>query len=105
MLPFSLYEMLPYIYLGVGGLGCAIFDSELILIASVLIILAGFIILWMRLDFRRNVLETVTGEVNFVERSSVDRRQNSPAAFPLVDSSGMLVKVDRRVGERRAIVA
>ena len=59
MLPLSLYELLPYIYLAVGALGCVLFDSELILLASVLIILAGFIILWMRIDFRRKTIDII----------------------------------------------
>ena len=105
MLPLSLYELLPYIYLGVGAIGCALFDSELILIASVLIILAGFIILWMRIDYRRTAFDSVADNIHFVERSRIDRRQNAATVFPLVDNSGETVRTDRRVGERRSLAA
>jgi len=105
MLPLSLYELLPYIYLGVGAVGCALFDSELILIASVLIILAGFIVLWMRIDYRRNVIEPVFTDVRFDKREGDDRRQIVTTVFPLVDASGTVVTANRRVGERRALAA
>lgn len=105
MLPLSLYELLPYIYLGVGAVGCALFDSELITIASVLIILAGFIVLWMRIDYRRNGIEPVVIDVRFDKRARDDRRQKVTTFFPLVDDSGAVVKANRRVGERRALAA
>ena len=105
MLPLSLYELLPYVYLGIGAVGCALSDSELILIASVLIILAGFIILWMRIDYRRTAFDSVTDNIHFVKRSGMDRRKNDASAFPLIDGSGETVKADRRVGDRRSLAA
>lgn len=103
MLPYVLYELLPYLYLVIGTLGCVWFESKVVLIASVLMILAGFIILWMRIDYRRNSLDLSSGDVNYAKRSNVERRQNTSVSFPLVDSAGILVKVDRRMGERRVL--
>ena len=105
MLPIVLYELLPYIYLGVGAVGCAIFDSELILIASVLIILAGFIVLWMRIDYRRNAIGPAAINVHFEKRAGDDRRQRISSVFPLMDSSGETINADRRGSERRSLAA
>ena len=103
MLPRSLYELLPYLYLGIGAIGCAIFDSELAIISSVLVILAGLIVLWMRIDYRRTVFEIVKSDLRGVNRSSHDRRQVESTDFPLIDSSGDVVNANRRLGERRSL--
>ena len=105
MLPRLLYELLPYLYLGVGAIGCAIFDSELVIISSVLVILAGLIVLWMRIDYRRTVFEIVKNDLRVVKRSSQDRRQVESTEFPIVDSSGVVVNANRRFGERRSLAA
>ena len=105
MLPTALYELLPYIYLGVGAVGCAISDSELILIASALIILAGFIVLWMRIDYRHTAVAPEAINVHFEKREGDDRRQRVSSVFPLVDRTGETVNADRRVGDRRSLAA
>ena len=105
MLPRSLYELLPYIYLGVGAIGCALSDSELILIGSMLVILAGLRILWLRIDYRRTVFDGVSDNIKLVKRSGMDRRQQTSSVFPLLDSSGSEIRADRRVGERRSLAA
>ena len=101
MLPRSLYELLPFIYLAVGAIGSAVFDSELTLFASLLMILAGFIVLWMRVDYRRSVYDVVNETVYLVERSDSDRREQASPIFPFLDESGAVVIGNRRLGERR----
>lgn len=104
MFPTLLYELLPYFYLAVGAVGFALFESNLILFASVLLMLAGFIILWMRIDFRRNAVMKSETNISIDKRSNQDRRQNHFAIFPLVDTLGQLVEENRRIGERRQVL-
>ena len=101
MFPAFLYELLPYIYLTVGAVGYAVFESSLILMASALIILAGFIVLWMRIDYRRKSRNGGVVNIHFDNRSNSDRRKNHFAVFPLVDGLGNLIEENRRSGERR----
>ena len=101
MLPALLYELLPYLYLAVGAVGCAFFDSSLIIIASVLIIFAGFMVIWMRINHRHNVINEKAVNVKIDKRSNQDRRQSHFAVFPLVDALGNLVVENRRSGDRR----
>ncbi|HHJ36712.1 MAG TPA: hypothetical protein ENJ87_13200 [Gammaproteobacteria bacterium] len=58
MFPKFLYELLPYLYLsaGVGG-GYAI-NSAIVLVASIALIMAGVIVLFMRISYRRNIRQT-----------------------------------------------
>ena len=104
MLPAVLYELLPYIYLAVGAIGYAFFESSLILIASSLMIFAGFMVIWMRIDFRHNVAKQGAVNVRLEKRSSQDRRKSHVAVFPLVDALGELIEENRRAGERRQLV-
>lgn len=103
MLPHMLYELLPYIYLGAGAFGSVLFDSDIIFLASIIIIFAGFIILWMRIDYRWNSIESISENVRHVERSGIDRRQKQAVMLPIVDNAGNLIRVDRRIGERRFV--
>lgn len=55
MLPKLLYELLPFLYLSVGvGSGVAI-NSTIVLIASVLLMVAGVVVLGMRVTYRREI--------------------------------------------------
>jgi len=55
MLPKLLYELLPFLYLGMGfGSGVAI-NSALVLIASALLVVAGIVVLSMRVNYRREI--------------------------------------------------
>ena len=102
MLPRSLYELLPYLYL-IAGLVCGLFaDSSLMLIASLLLIAAGALSIYMRYRFRS---EQKTRQQSFNEkRSGSDRRQHQVANFPCIDNAGRLVAVDRRQHERRHLL-
>ena len=101
MLPALLYELLPYLYLAVGAVGFALFDSSLIIIASVLIIFAGFMVIWMRINYRHSVNNETAVNVKIEKRCNQDRRQNNFAIFPLVDALGNLIEENRRSGDRR----
>ncbi len=55
MLPKLLYELLPFLYLSVGvGSGVAI-NSTIVFIASVLLMVAGVVVLSMRVTYRREI--------------------------------------------------
>lgn len=55
MLPKVIYELLPYLYLGIGvGSGVTI-SSTLVFIASVLLMATGILVLVMRITYRREI--------------------------------------------------
>jgi hypothetical protein len=55
MLPKTLYELLPYLYLSVGaGSGIAV-NSTIVLIGSFLLIAAGLLVITMRVTYRRKI--------------------------------------------------
>ena len=113
MLPRSLYELLPYIYLVVGAVSGLMIDSSLIFIASLLLILAGTLTLYMRRAYRKNKigshqqtadipLQSEQGTVMENDnRSGFDRRKRKALDFPLIDYAGFSVSSDRRLSERR----
>jgi hypothetical protein len=119
MLHRSFYEVLPYLYLA-AGVGCALLvNSTLISIASLLLIMAGMVVLLMRYRFRseqKRLRCEIAGELHFaadhyenlvqagrghIFRTDRDRRQRPATEFPLEDASGRVVDFDRRNGERR----
>ncbi|VAW55529.1 hypothetical protein MNBD_GAMMA05-2103 [hydrothermal vent metagenome] len=54
MLPKMLYELLPYLYLSVGA-GGFIINSAIVFVASVSLIMAGVLVLMMRISYRRGI--------------------------------------------------
>lgn len=55
MLPKLLYELLPYLYFSVGvGSGVAI-GSTIVFIASAVLMVAGIVVLSMRVNYRREI--------------------------------------------------
>ena len=55
MLPKLLYELLPFLYLSVGvGSGVAV-NSTMVFIASALLVVAGIVVLSMRITYRREL--------------------------------------------------
>lgn len=115
MLPRSLYEALPYIYLVVGVLSGWMIQSSLIFIASLLLIAAGLISLYMRWRYRVDCVEapadsgsadrTMPQARNAMsaadKRSGDDRRKRQTSRFPLTDYAGRLIAQERRRRERR----
>ena len=74
MLPLLIYEILPYCYLSVAALVFVWFNHELIVISSILMTTAGFVVLWMRIDNRRTNTEIVSGDIDYI--SNPDRYSN-----------------------------
>lgn len=112
MLPRSLYELLPYLYLGIGFSSSLVLESNIIFIAASLLIATGISIIYMRYTYRRKLHEMIPGGVaqqtvqrNYVSRRQNDRRQSLTSQFPLIDSSGNLVTGERRHGDRRRMVS
>ncbi len=112
MLLRSLYESLPYLYLVVGGLSGLLIDSNLVLIASLLMMTAGALSLVSRHTAREQDdsagLEQVSAELEPGVRPVVqekrrggDRRRSPATSFPLTDFNGAVVTHDRRMGDRR----
>lgn len=115
MLPRKLYELLPYIYIGVAILCAAAIDSKLVLLPSALLVTAGTLTLYMRHQARRNaaVMQTLQSGAGVRaaagalsagfgnRRSGDDRRQFEAGTFPLADYDDRLIAFDRRVDERR----
>ncbi len=116
MLPRSLYELLPYLYLVIGAASGLMIESSLILIASLLLISAGLLTLFMRWNYREEKKlrqqQTATATETAVrqarramdapdKRSGRDRRKREASHFPLTDYAGRLVQYERRRRERR----
>jgi len=55
MLPKFLYELLPFLYLGIGIGGGVAINSVIVFIASVLLMAAGILVLTMRISYRRDI--------------------------------------------------
>lgn len=114
MLPRRLYEILPYLYILTGIVSALLINSRLVIIASMLMIMAGAIVLSMRISNRRGPakrrVHSESGQVDvhsrlYIERSAQDRRQPCATRFPLTDSAGMSVECERRTGDRRLSAA
>jgi hypothetical protein len=110
MLPRRLYEILPYLYILTGIVSALLINSRLVIIASMLMIMAGAIILSMRISNRRGSahqrMRAESGHLGvhsrrYIERSVQDRRHSLAARFPLIDSAGEPVEFDRRQSDRR----
>lgn len=100
MLPRSLYELLPYIYLVIGTISGLLIDSNLILIASLLLIFAGILSIVTRYAYRRAHMQP--DKIQFVEKRKLnDRRKRTVANFPCIDDFGNLIVADRRHQKRR----
>lgn len=98
MLPRSLYEVLPYLYIATGLAGGLLVESSLIMIASMLLISAGLVTLYMRYQHRCPPgLKSSRTE----RRCGGDRRRQHLLSFPLIDNRGVVITSDRRIGDRR----
>ena len=55
MLPKALYELLPYLYLSLGAGSGIVINSTIVLIGSFLLIVAGVLVIAMRITYRRKI--------------------------------------------------
>ncbi|MFC1588868.1 hypothetical protein ACFL3P_01200 [Pseudomonadota bacterium] len=111
MLPRSVYQSLPYLYISLGLICMLFVESRLIFFSSTLLITAGALVLWMR---RMNSVEPEeyinSGQIMaeeaatpFIdeddERPDYERRIGDERAFPLVDDNGGMIAFDRRADQ------
>jgi hypothetical protein len=99
MLPRTLYELMPWIYLATGIISGLLIDSTLILIAAMLLISAGVLTLVLRCHYRRGPGESAIASSD--RRRGSDRRRRDALSFPTIDNAGNLVMHNRRRGDRR----
>jgi hypothetical protein len=114
MLPRRLYEIVPYLYIITGIVSALLIHSRLIIISSMLMVMAGVLILSMRISSRRrhghSRLQLEGGFIGghsrpYIERSAHNRRRFAATRFPIIDASGKPVEFERREGERRLLSA
>jgi hypothetical protein len=111
MLPNPLYQLLPYLYIVTGALLALVIESDIVLLSTLLLMVAGFLVLWMR---HRPLADSSSGTVHPPVREHTTRNWNDifqaeqerrligiTRTFPLIDNQGNLIPFDRRVGERR----
>ena len=55
MLPKLVYELLPFMYLTVGVGSAVVISSTIIFVASLILIVAGILVLSMRISYRREI--------------------------------------------------
>ena len=114
MLPKTLYVSLPYLYISVAVFSGIVFGSEIVLLFSALLMLMGFLVLWMRHHSQDYFDAESVPEVhqlkhrnwNDIFQAEQERRMLGLAqTFPLIDGSGNLIPFDRRVASRRGAEA
>jgi hypothetical protein len=112
MMPRRLYKILPYLYILTGIVSAMLIHSRLVIIASMLMIMAGVFVISLRISNRQRPVQRRTnsegGRIGvhsrrFTKRSAQDRRKTAAIRFPLIDSAGRRIEFDRRmnVNERR----
>ena len=113
MLPRRLYELLPFLYISTGMVSVVLVDSTIVLISSMLLIITGVFIFFMRRSFRKSlnqryeqrrlVYEPAVYE-GIEKRFGIDRRRRKVTEWPILDNAGERIFSDRRVAERRISV-
>ena len=110
MLPKSIYQSLPYIYISLGILCMMIVESRLILFSSALLVAAGGLVLLMRRGASDSVdpvepVNNVDEDLEIILDASSnsldnDRRFDSERrSFPLIDNKEGLIAFDRRTNK------
>jgi hypothetical protein len=102
MLLSPIYKSLPYIYI-VAGLFCWwALRTNFSLIFAAALVLAGFIVLWMRRRAKQmSVYRAPEKDDEHIIRFGERRFLVEEREFPIVDSNDNMVAFDRRRGERR----
>jgi len=110
MFPRLIYQLLPYLYFGLGLLCILIADSPFIFLSAALFIAAGWLVMWMR---HRNLVDPVeyikaskvpsdkAATASFSDEKSsppdYERRSADQRSFPLIDNSGGMIAFNRRM--------
>lgn len=119
MLNRNIYEVLPYLYLGLGTVCVLLVKSTVIVIAALLLVSAGLIVLIMRYQFRhllaqpelameQGQLFVAPGHSSsrrsrpYLSRTASERRRRGDRPFPLQNAAGGMVAFERRTGQRRS---
>lgn len=110
MLPKTLYQALPYLYIVSGVFFGVVVESGFVLISSALLMVAGSLVLWMRHHSPASSSTESEPEVQNLKARSWDdifqaeqerRLLGIARAFPLVDNNGNMIAFDRRLVERK----
>ena len=110
MLPKTLIISLPYLTIFFGALSGVVFDSTIVQFFSALLMLAGFIGLWMHQHSQSysgtqavpKVRQSSTRSWNDIFQAEQERRMLGTArSFPLIDGEGKLIPFDRRANSGR----
>ena len=106
MLPKTLYVSLPYLYIAIGVFCGVVLESDIVLLFSIILMLMGFLVLWMRHNsqgYSKAESVSITHQIksrswNDVFQAEQERRLiGLIREFPLIDNSGNLIPFDRRV--------
>ena len=108
MLPKSIYQLLPYIYICISLLCIWVVESSLIFFPSVVLIIAATLVLWMRHKNAANPIKYIDltktasekePDLLFDQSDDIvdhERRLDDERGFPLLDDNGAMVAFDRR---------
>lgn len=109
MLLRTLYKSLPYLLIVSGVYGGIVIGSDIVLICSAVLMLAGFILLWLRHYPPERVNAGVRPERQSLKtrnwadifQAEQERRMTGVIrTFPLIDNNGNLIQFDRRATAR-----
>ena len=108
MLPKSIYQLLPYIYISISLLCVLVVESSLIFFPSAVLIMAATLVFWMRYKNAVNPAKYIDLTKTAPERESDllfdqsadiidhERRLDDKRVFPLLDDNGAMIAFDRR---------
>ncbi len=117
-LPDLLYKSLPYLYVFMGFIFAFTIEPKAVYVLSFLLFSILFLLFWIRYSSKVESERLELGIMqrpqqgflrkpdNYIQRSKKNRRiDNARHSFPLLDRSGMRISHDRRVKDRRDIMA
>ena len=108
MLPKSIYQLLPYFYIGASLFCMSAVESQLIYFPSAVLMIAAALVFWMRRKSAENPakfidLPKTASEEKFnswldesIDMTDHERRLGDERDFPLLDDSGAMIAFDRR---------
>lgn len=103
MLPDTIYRLLPYIYIVVGVVFALLIDSALVYISAVLLVITGFLVLWLRYAggarYRPLAQDSyVAADMTPEHHARTERRHADDVhEFPIINNNGEIIALDRRI--------